>query len=101
MTPLIMLTVLLATGSNEAKKLHDGKGLAISPVLGGFLLGAFLFVISDVNARLGRAFCILVIVSSLLINGTALFAAITPKTKAASTASSVIGRGKAGAVPKS
>lgn len=82
MNPLILTAVVVAVGSNEAAKVASGKGFAITPVLGGFLLGAFLFVVEDVNPKLGNAFAVLILVSSLLINGQALFKAINPsKTK--------------------
>ena len=81
MNPLLIITVLVAVGSNEAAKVVKGKGFTINAVLGGFLLGAFLFVIEDANPKLGNAFAVLILVSSLLVNGQALFTAINP-TKA-------------------
>jgi uncharacterized membrane protein YdcZ (DUF606 family) len=85
MNPLIIISVLVAVGSNEAAKVAKGNGFAITPVLGGFLLGAFLFVIEDVNPKLGNAFAVLVLVSSLLVNGQALFTAINPTKAKAKT----------------
>lgn len=78
MNPLIVISVLVAVGSNEASKVVHGKGFSITPVLGGFLLGAFLFVIEDVNPKLGNAFAVLILASSLLVNGQTLFTAVNP-----------------------
>lgn len=70
---LPFITVGIAVGSNEAKKLVSGKGLDIQPVIGGFVLGIFLFAMYELNEKIATRFCILIIVTALLINGVDVF----------------------------
>lgn len=72
-------TVLVVVGSTEAKSIKDGKGLTIKPVIGGFLLGIALISIDNASPQLGTKFNWLMIIGALLLNGAALFEAITPK----------------------
>lgn len=56
------------------------------PVIGGFALGLFLFAAGMINERIATLLCLLVVVSSLVINGAPLFAYFNnyiapPKTK--------------------
>lgn len=53
----------------------------MGPVLGGFTLGVFLFAAGIANEYLASLFCLLLIIGSLLVNGPALFAVLTPATK--------------------
>jgi hypothetical protein len=76
-TVLTLTTVAVAVGSNEAKKVVTGKGLAINPIIGGFILGIFILGIATVNAGLATKFCVLLIVTSLLVNGPSLFKVLT------------------------
>lgn len=71
------VTVAIAVGSNEAKKLTDGKSLAVQPVIGGFILGICLFALYEINEPIGRNFCILIIITALLVNGVAVFNVLT------------------------
>lgn len=45
----------------------------MKPIIGGFVLGLFLFAFGGINEKLATQFCILLIVASLLINGMSLF----------------------------
>jgi len=69
--PLVIGAVAIAVGSNEAKKLSTGKGVTVEPVIGGFILGLFLFAITAFNEGLGNKFCYLVIAAAALTNGAA------------------------------
>jgi hypothetical protein len=71
------MAVLVAVGSTESQSLIKDKKLTMRPVIGGFILGIFLYAFGMMNARLGRLIAILVIVGALTFNGTALFEAIT------------------------
>lgn len=51
---------------------------AIHPVIGGFTLGLFLFAAGMASEHLATLLCLLIVVSSLLINGPALFALLNP-----------------------
>jgi len=73
-TSLAMVTSVVTTGATEAALLKKGKPPTMKPVIGGFLLGLFLFGLGMVNERIGTLFCYLIIVGALLVNGASLFA---------------------------
>lgn len=77
-TGLVMLTVLFAVGGAEAKRLVTKQPLSVRPVIGGFLLGVFLFIFGMINENLATKFAYLAIVAALLTNGVPTFQAITP-----------------------
>lgn len=81
MNGLAIITVLVAVGSTEANRITSGQPMEMQPVIGGFILGLFLFTLLAVNNDLGTKFCYLVIVGALLINGAGLFNALSPKGK--------------------
>lgn len=78
-TSLSMTTVFIVVGTTEASRLASKKGLSIKPVIGGFLLGIFLFAFGMMNADLTAKFCYLIILSALLVNGSVFQTALTPK----------------------
>lgn len=80
-TTLVMLAVLFTVGGTEVNRVSNGKPITFSPVLAGFLLGLMLFILGLLNEQLATKFVYLVIVAGLLINGTATFKALNPKTK--------------------
>lgn len=77
---IVIITALTVVGGTEAKRLSKGQPLTVSPVLAGFMVGLVLFVIGLLNESLATKFCVLVIVGSVLYNGTALVTTLTPKT---------------------
>lgn len=72
-TSLAFTTCVVAVGSAEAKLLAEKKPLAMKPVLGGFMLGIFLFAIGMASESVATKMCILIIVTALLLNGIQLF----------------------------
>lgn len=74
---LVATTVIVAVGSNEANKLVRGQGIEIQPVIGGFILGLFLFALMAVNAPLATKFCILIIITAVLVNGKPMFTVLS------------------------
>ena len=85
-TSTALTTVLVVVGGAEVTRLARQKQnadhpawkqweipSAMSPVLGGFALGLFLFAFGIASERLATLFCLLVVIGSLMINGTALF----------------------------
>lgn len=72
MNALIVTTVGVTVGSNEIAKLVNNKGLQIDPLLGGFILGAFLFGFDMIAPKVTSYFCILLIITALLVNGQSL-----------------------------
>jgi hypothetical protein len=77
---VVVTTVLVAVGGAEAKRITHKEPLGMSPVLGGFLLGIFLFAFGIANAGLAAKFCLLIIVSSTLVNGLSVFSLLSGKT---------------------
>ena len=67
---LVVSTVLVASGSAEAKRVLVSKQPpTMKPIIGGFILGLGLFGVAALDEHLGATFCALVIVASLLTNG--------------------------------
>lgn len=74
LTSLAMVTAVVTTGATEAALIKKGSGPTMRPVIGGFLLGLFLFAAGMINPRIATLFCYLIIIGALLINGASLFA---------------------------
>ena len=72
-TTLAVTTSVVAVASTEAKHLADKKPLAMKPVIGGFILGLFLFAFGMVNENVATKVCYLVIITAILMNGVKLF----------------------------
>ena len=72
-TTLAVTTSVVAVASAQASKLADKKPLEMKPVIGGFILGLFLFAFGMVDEKLASKLCILVIVTAILMNGVKLF----------------------------
>lgn len=72
-TTLAITTSVVAVASAEAKNLADKQPLAMKPVIGGFILGLFLFAFGMVNENVATKVCYLVIVTAILMNGVKLF----------------------------
>lgn len=49
------------------------------PVIAGFTLGLFLFAFGMANERLATLLCLLIVVGSLINNGSHLFQVLSPK----------------------
>ncbi len=80
-TNIIIVAVATTVGFSEIVSASNGNGFVFKPILGGFLLGAFLFIISTINAPLGEAFAILVIIATLIFNGSPVLAKVSSLTK--------------------
>ena len=98
-TATVIGTVLVVVGGAEVTRLANQKwnaertdkqkalrqlkpvGSVMSPVLGGFALGLFLFAAGIASERLASMLCLLFVVGSLLINGQNLFALLNSLTK--------------------
>jgi hypothetical protein len=72
-TALAVTTAVIAAGSAEAKLLAEKKPMEMKPVIGGFILGLFLFAFGMVNENVATKVCYLVIVTAILMNGVKLF----------------------------
>jgi len=67
-----LITVLIVTGLGEAKNLLVDKKFTIKPVIGGFILGIFLFALESLNEELADRLDTLIIIAALLLNGGAV-----------------------------
>lgn len=90
----VITTVVVAVAGAEVTRLANQKYNAdnpkteqrkvptvMAPVIGGFVLGLALFAASIASEYLTSLLCLLIVISSLLINGQNLFTALTPKAK--------------------
>jgi Na+-transporting NADH:ubiquinone oxidoreductase subunit NqrD len=75
---LVVTTCAVMVGSTEVKSIVMDKKLTAKPVVAGFGLGVFLFIIGIAREDLGVKFCWFIIITALLINGGPLFSALSP-----------------------
>jgi len=84
-TSTAVLTVGVAVAGAEVTRLAKAKagdknpGSVMGPVLGGFTLGLFLFAAGIASEYLATLLCLLIIISSLLLNGQNLFTLLPSK----------------------
>lgn len=78
---LPIIAAITAMGCTEIARATTKEAPTIKPILGGFLLGAFLLIIDAIDDSLGTAFSVLVIIAALLVNGVKVFGAIQTLTK--------------------
>lgn len=76
MSLLVPATVLTVVGINEADRVANHQPPVMKPIIAGFILGIGLYSIEGMDEQLGKLFCILLIVGSLLVKGATLFATI-------------------------
>jgi len=70
---LIPATAVVVVGLSEADRVISKGTPTMKPVIGGFVLGLFLYGIDAVNDDLARLFCILIIVAAILEHGVTVF----------------------------
>lgn len=75
---LVMTTAAVMVGSAEAKSLVEEQKLHGAPVVAGFGLGIFLFIIGMARQDIGVKFCWFIMITAILVNGAALFKALAP-----------------------
>ena len=73
-------TVAVVVATTEAAQISNGRGVSVTPIIGGFVLGGFLFAIGAANEKLGSQFAALILVTALLINGVPLLGLVTKAT---------------------
>lgn len=76
MSSMGLLTVIVVVASGEAKNFLVDKKFTIKPVIGGFILGAFLFALEAWNDELATRIDVLVIIGALLLNGGSITTAL-------------------------
>lgn len=67
-TGVVITGTILATGLTSINQLIEGK-LSMRPILGGFVVGTFLLMIALFNTGIAVALALLIMVTSILING--------------------------------
>lgn len=67
--PAATITVV---GITESSDLLTGKGFSMKPVIGGFVMGVFLYAISEVNDRLALMFAIIIVLATVIEHGQPL-----------------------------
>jgi len=90
-TATVITTVVVVVAGAEVTRLANTKynaenpkqpakkvSTVMAPVIGGFALGLFLFAAGIASEYLASLLCLLLILSSLLINGQDLFTALNP-----------------------
>lgn len=89
-TSTVLGTVVVVVGGAQVTRLANQKYNAsapraarkpvadpMSPVLAGFALGLFLFAAGIASERLASMLCLLIVVTSLLVNGRNLFSLLS------------------------
>lgn len=73
--------VITVVGLSEADSVITHSKFIMKPVIGGFILGLFLYAIGELSPYLGTMFAVLVVVSALLTHGQSVFNKIGGKLK--------------------
>ncbi len=82
MPDLVPVTVLVVVGTTEARRISEGNGPTMKPVIAGFIVGIGLYGLAALDDTLGHYFSLLIIVSAIVVNGLPIFTKITGgKTK--------------------
>jgi len=69
----IPAAVVTTVGFAEADQLFHKKGFTMKPIIGGFILGVFLFAIAEVDNSLGVLFAALVALNAVIQHGSTVF----------------------------
>lgn len=69
----IPVAVAVTIGLAEADAAFHKHPLTIKPVIGGFIMGMFLYAISELDTRLGNLFAALIVVNALIQHGDTVF----------------------------
>lgn len=67
---------IVASGSTVMRKLAVDHSVNAKPVLAGFLLGSALYLVDAIDHGVATAFGALILVTALLVNGSAVYAVI-------------------------
>lgn len=75
----VAATVTAVVGLAEADLVLNGKPPVMRPVIGGAILGVFLFAVAELDPRLGTLFGILIVVNAVMVHGPTVFAKVYGK----------------------
>lgn len=79
----VLTTVGLVVATSESASLIRNHSLSMRVVIGGFILGLFLFPLDSASPELAKSVMILIVISALLVNGSELFIMLTKVTNTA------------------
>ena len=68
-TAQALIVAAVVVGSSEANKITNKQAPTFKPILGGFMLGIFLIALSGINDHIANLFGVLIVISSILLNG--------------------------------
>lgn len=68
----VITTVGIVVATSESAALITKRSLSMRAVLGGFVLGVFLFPLDSAKPDLAKTVMTLIVISALLINGAPL-----------------------------
>lgn len=79
----VVTTVGIVVATSESAALIKRHSLSMKSVIGGFVLGVFLFPLDSANPELAKSVMILIVISALIINGAPLIELLSKAPKAA------------------
>ena len=68
----VITTIGLVVATSESAALIKRHSLSMRVVIGGFILGLFLFPLDSAQPELAKSVMALIIIGALLVNGTPL-----------------------------
>lgn len=77
-----ILVTFIVVGLTEFTIIRAGNKPQIAPVLGGFIMGGFLFAIQEANPSLASKLGFLIVLGALVVNGTSLVNLLSPPATA-------------------
>lgn len=69
----VITTVGVVVATSESASLIKRRSLSMRVVIGGFILGLFLFPLDSAQPELAKSVMILIVISALIVNGESLF----------------------------
>lgn len=79
----VVTTVGIVVATSESAALITKRSLSMRAVLGGFVLGIFLFPLDSAQPDLAKTVMTLIVISALLINGAPLLELLSKAPNAA------------------
>lgn len=73
---LTITTVLVTVVSGELRSFTKSKSFDMKPVIGGFLLGIFLYLLAEVSPALAKPLSALIIITAIVVNGNGIATAL-------------------------
>lgn len=68
----IPAAVVVTVGLSEADRVIHKQSFSMKPVIGGFILGVFLFAISELDSQLGSIFAALIVLNAVIEHNAVL-----------------------------